>query len=701
VAYTLSFREGFLSELLALQAREQAQINAKLQALLEDPRPDGVTKKQLKYLNRQVSRLRSGDFRVFYTFDDRFVSLLKVVRRSDDTYEDDVEAENFGGPDDSVFAEAETRPESAQRSSVLAATARSFPAPLDAELLNRLRVPTQYHAALMATKNEDELLACASVPDDVLLRVHTALFERPLEQAFREKELIATEPEDLLRYRDGDLMGFLLRLSPDQEKYVAWAAQGAGATLVKGGPGTGKSTVALYRVKVILEALKREGISQPRILFTTYTNALVTFSEQLLRSLLGEENAALVEVRTADSLAMSVVFARAGAGAARVATAQELRDAMQKALTTLRPAGSSLQKRAQVNPVTRLGVDYLIEEVSTVIEGRRLKSVEDYLASKRPGRRVPLNENQRRLVWDVREAFNRELKRLGKTTFQQIRTYAAQIVEEGHGPEKYDAVVVDEAQDLDPSLLWLLASLAREPNRIFLTADANQSIYGSGFRWSDVHEWLQFRGRTGILRANFRSTKEIGQAAAHYLADGALESDAAETEYVHSGPLPVIRVVPSTEEAASLLARFFREAAREFRLPLWAGALLVPTDRVGGSLAAELTRAGVPATFMTGRDLDLGAKAVKVITLKSAKGLEFPFVGIAGFEPPYPYVKPGMPEEEVQERVTQERRTLFVAMTRAMRALMLVKSASLDSALLANFDPALWNVAPAEQSAPR
>lgn len=503
MAYTLSFREGFLSELLALKAKEQAQINAKLQALLEDPRPDGVTKKQLKYLNRQVSRLRSGDFRVFYTFDDRFVSLLKVVRRSADTYEDDVEAEHFGGPAESVFAAGEHVAPATRPGATAPPSGRPFTSPLDAELLNRLRVPAQYHPALLATRSEDELLACARVPDDVLLRVHTAIFERPLEQAFREKELIASEPEDLLRYRDGDLMGFLLRLSPDQEKFVAWAAEGAGATLVKGGPGTGKSTVALYRAKVILETLRRKGLPRPRILFTTYTNALVTFSEQLLRSLLGDD-ASLVHVKTADSIALSIVSARSGP--ARIATTQELREAMQKALTALRPAGNSLEKRAQKEPLARLATDYLIEEISTVIEGRRLKSVEDYLASKRPGRRVPLNENQRRLVWSLREAFNRELKRIGKTTFHQVRTYAAQIVEEGHGPEKYDAVVVDEAQDLDPSLLWLLTSLATEPNRIFLTADANQSIYGSGFRWADVHEWLQFRGRTGVLRSNFRST---------------------------------------------------------------------------------------------------------------------------------------------------------------------------------------------------
>jgi len=52
-------------------------------------------------------------------------------------------------------------------------------------------------------------------------------------------------PDDLLRFREGELLGFLLRLNTEQEKFVTWAVKGKGATLLKGGPGTGKSTVAL------------------------------------------------------------------------------------------------------------------------------------------------------------------------------------------------------------------------------------------------------------------------------------------------------------------------------------------------------------------------------------------------------------------------------------------------------------------------
>ncbi|MGE3342581.1 MAG: UvrD-helicase domain-containing protein [Vicinamibacterales bacterium] len=693
MSYTVSFREGFLAELLALGAKEQAQINGKLKLLLEDPRPDGATKKQLKHINRDVCRLRSGDFRIFYTFDDRFVSLLKVVRRSEDTYEGDLDAEYFGGPAEQASPQAVTmaahQPVPSEGVVDPGGTPRSLPEKLTPELLARLRVPTAHHAALARVEDEDGLLACAGVPDDVLLRVHQALFDRGLDAALEEKEFVAADVDDLLRYRDGDLLGFLLRLSAEQERVVGWALDAAGPTLVKGGPGTGKSTVALYRVRAMLQALRRSGVARPRILFTTYTNALVTFSEQLLRSLLGPD-ADCVEVRTADSLVHEIVRGRAGVQ--RVASQAELREAMQKAMAAGRPAGSSLERRARVEPLARLGPDYLIDEVSTVIEARRIETLEAYLAAARPGRRAGLTADQRTQVWAVREAFNRELTRRGRITFQQLRSWAARIVAQGAGPAPYDGVVVDEAQDLDPSVLWLLVSLAKQPNRVFLTADANQSIYGAGFRWSDVHEQLNFKGRTSVLRANFRSTREIGEAALAYLGGGQLDDDAPQPEYMHAGPLPVMRRVGTGPAEQNLIVRFVREAARSIRLPIWATAVLVPTEKAGQQLASTLAYAGLPASYMTGRDLDLSAQTVKVITLRSAKGLEFPVVVLAGFENPYPYARPGTDDAEKDERMAQERRTLFVGMTRAMRALLLAVHEDVQSDLLTGFPPELWNV---------
>ena len=136
------------------------------------------------------------------------------------------------------------------------------------------------------------------------------IFPPSLAQVMQQPVFLVEDLDDLIRYKEGELIGFLLKLSPEQERFVSWALKATGPTQVKGGPGTGKSTVALYRVRSLIEKLRSQGVSEPRILFTTYTNALVHFSEQLLQQLLGED-ACYVEVQTADKK-MSDILTRAG-----------------------------------------------------------------------------------------------------------------------------------------------------------------------------------------------------------------------------------------------------------------------------------------------------------------------------------------------------------------------------------------------------
>jgi superfamily I DNA/RNA helicase len=83
-----------------------------------------------------------------------------------------------------------------------------------------------------------------------------------------------------------------------------------------------------------------------------------------------------------------------------------------------------------------------------------------------------------------------------------------------------------------------------------------------------------------------------------------------------------------------------------------------------------------------------------VLTLKSAKGLEFPVVALAGFSNSgwYAYVPSTKSEEEREEFLDIDRRSLFVGMTRAMRALLLLVPATAHSPLLEGFDERYWNV---------
>ena len=689
-----TFKPSFLIQLLALPAKEMHQVVGKLTLLLEDPMPDGKVKKQLTHVNRDLYRLRSGYYRIFYTISDPYLSLLKLDRRDDDTYDDDLEAEFLGGfdPDFEDITDAvPARLDQFMNLQEPETNCLPLPRSVTDELLSNLLVPEEYRSHLLAMQTEDDLVGCLTVPQEYIAQIMEYMYPKPLAQVLQQPDYLLDDLDDLLRYKEGELLGFLLRLSPEQERFVSWAIRATGPTQVKGGPGTGKSTVALYRVRSLIEKLRKMGQSEPCILFTTYTNALVNSSEQLLKQLLGKD-VCYVEVQTADKK-MSDILKRAGMPKKTPNDSAIIYKIFQTALKQTRFEGNVLQQQAQQQSLERLGLDYLLEEINQVIVARQVESLQDYMHARRPGRKVRLSDMQKRGIWQVYETFQRQLKGAGVETWEQARARAETLVSKDYEFQSYDAVVIDEAQDLDPSMMRLLIKLCKDPSRLFITADANQSIYGSGFNWIDVHESLKFQGRTSVLRANYRSTREIGEAAQSYLATGILDAEPVERMYMNNGPLPVVRPVHHGIEETHLLARFLRGAARELRLGIGSCAVLCPTNETGKTIAKGLTKNGVEATFMEGRDLDLSQKGVKVLTLNSAKGLEFPIVALAGFSGSrYDYFSLAVFDEEQDEDMARSRRIIFVGMTRAMRALLVTVPFGTSSPLLTGFDEAYWNV---------
>jgi superfamily I DNA/RNA helicase/mRNA-degrading endonuclease RelE of RelBE toxin-antitoxin system len=697
-------KQAFINGLLTISPKDVQQIMAKVNLLCEDPLPDGNLKKQLRHLSGKTYRIRSGDYRILYRFDQNYVRLLTVRKRDESTYKHGVEDNDLDlaeepaeADDEALSSNGETRSwehyyGASQQPADKDNKDKLLPEPITVELLNKLNVPSVYHRRLLRLKTQDELLACPGVDEEALLRINEYMFELPLAQVEQQPDFVLNDTGDLLRYREGELLAFLLKLSPEQEKYVHWSMQVSGPTLVKGGPGTGKSTIALYRIRSLLEQLLSAGQSAPHLLFTTYTNALVKSSEQLLQQLLGE-NARYVEVRNADKLVYAILQQCGQIKGWGIAEPDQQMDTLINAIATTPSRGNTLQQQAQRQTLERLGNDYLLQELNSVIDARPICRVDDYLAAPRNGRQVRLNATQRRLVWSIYERWRDLLRASGKETWQQRRARAEALVERSTLYQHYDAVVIDEAQDLDPSLLRLLVKLCQAPNRLFITADANQSIYGSGFTWSDVHHSLKFQGRTGILRANYRSTGEIGEAAQSYLSWGTLDSEPVERRYINSGPQPVVRTVSDSEQEAQLLANFFKQACRSLRLTPGSCAVLCPTTQSGQAIAEALRAHGLEANFMKGQELDLKRSGVKLLTLKAAKGLEFPIVALAGFiSSNYPIIPYDATEEEQQELLARERRTMFVGMTRAMRALLVVLPAEIKTPLLQGFDENYWNI---------
>ncbi len=699
MSFEIIHKPTFTNQLLAIPKEFVMQILEKIEFLRDDPHPDGKQKKKLHGYKGDVYRLRSGDFRIIYIYGDAWVALLGVDSRKD-VYKgdklvaeiDEIDTSKFANLDNILSLKETPKPFTKEPSGVSTKKQSEdlLPVKITQDLLEQWLVPKEFFSTLEKCRSLDDLTT-AKIPDLIRDRLFDCIYQPNYDEVINQPSYIIST-EDLLRFKEGELVPFLLKLNSEQEKFVDWAINSTGSTLLKGGPGTGKSTVALYRVRSLINTLKKNGVSSPNILFTTYTNTLVAFSQQLLSSLLGKDFQ-YVQVKTADSIACDVI--RDVVANPNIANNTDLVKLMKTALNNAIESleGNTLQKQAQAEILKRLSVNYLLEEIGSVIEAREIKTIDEYWETPRNGRSVRLNKTQRKAIWHLYQHFSSLLAKHDLETWSQIRNKALDILRNTNNAFIYDGVLIDEAQDLEPNALRMLITLCSKPNRLFITADANQSIYGSGFKWSDVHKDLQFTGRTGILKTNHRTTQEINEAALSYLANGVMDDEPIKHSYIHSGPQPVVRAVENAKDEAMLIANFCKAAAKEYRLAIGSCAVLVPTEQVGKEIAGRLNHFGIEASFMSGKELNLTKQVIKVITLKSAKGLEFPIVTLAGFlETPFPIVSKDTPQDAMEEILGRERRTLFVAMTRAMRALLVVIPAKNNSQLLKGFDSTLWNL---------
>jgi len=524
----------------------------------------------------------------------------------------------------------------------------------------------------------------AKVPQQIVEQVLEHLFPKPADQVVQQPNLCLYDADDLIKYAEGDLLGFLLKLDSDQERYINWAL--GGPTLVKGGPGAGKSTIALYRAREYV--IRGAGT----VLFTTYTNALVRYSEQLLKQLIGELPAQ-IRVSTLDGIAVQIVQECDGQRLNIKGDSNAIKVALNQALKFFtQESKNTWEYRLLEENESGIRRDYLVEEIEWVIEGQNIQSLDDYLMVDRSGRGYRFNRNARQAMWNIYSFVGNFLSSRKLYSWGYVRSRALKLVQLGVWNKKWDTVIVDEAQDLTPTALALCIELCTNPSGVFLTADASQSIYNRGFRWKNVHAKLNLRGRTRILNRNYRSTHQIIKAATEILQNtGAGDDEVLSQTYVHSDIRPALYVCDDDEEFTGLLAEEIITSAQELRLPVSSVAILVPNHQLARDLSNWLGNLGLPARHMTSRELNLQSSEIKVLTIHSAKGLEFPIVIL-------PYVEDGIlprsletvSSDEIEQHLASERRLLFVGCTRAMRRLSVFCRSDKQSQFINDLSKDAW-----------
>src|SRR5258708_2053302 len=164
--WRITQKPDFLKALLALPPKETYQILEKINLLVQDPTPDAKVKKQLKHMNGKLHRIRSGDYRIFYTFEQPYISILAMRRRNDDTYDEDMDVEFLGGLDpyfDETQAVKAAQPDWGRILAPKETEKRQLPETITEKLLANLDVPKTCHGRVLHIQTREDLLDCSGV----------------------------------------------------------------------------------------------------------------------------------------------------------------------------------------------------------------------------------------------------------------------------------------------------------------------------------------------------------------------------------------------------------------------------------------------------------------------------------------------------------------------------------------------------------
>jgi mRNA-degrading endonuclease RelE of RelBE toxin-antitoxin system len=468
----------------------------------------------------------------------------------------------------------------------------------------------------------------------------------------------------------GSIEEWMFYLHHSQARIVRHVANGP--SRVKGGPGTGKTVAALHRARHLV----REGLAE-RVLLTTFVNVLPSVWETLLERF-APDDAERIEARTVDSIVMAIVAPVDGSP--RFISDDDRRK-LCEGLCAKQPG-----LREAIG-----GPGELKAEFDTVLGGRGIGSLDEYLAVERPGRGRRLGAEDRRAAWEAWEHYRTVLANTGQTDWALLRNRALELVREGHGP-RFDGIVVDEAQDLTAVQVELLKAIDTSPDHrnLMLVGDGQQAIYPGGFSLRSVG--LDVVGRSFLLRTNWRNTQSIADAAEALMGDlpfGDLDARLAPRPVTdlplprRRGDLPELHLVGSDEEGDDVLARLLEEALAT-HAPSEI-AVLGRTNRAWRRGELALKRLGVPSVVLKelSKTADMAPAAVRVGTFEGSKGLEFKLVILVGYRRGDWSVRafwlkdPG----DLADWEDTERRKLFVAMTRARDRLALVASPPLTDSL--------------------
>jgi hypothetical protein len=430
----------------------------------------------------------------------------------------------------------------------------------------------------------------------------------------KRRFVVVKSVDELVEILNEPLEKWRIFLHPSQASLVSRDFNGPARVL--GGAGTGKTVVAMHRVRYL--AKKMFKAPTDRILFTTYTKTLAGNIRENLKHLCGPE---IERIEVVHLHSWAVNFLRSQGVNFQIASKEEIHQCWRDAFSASGTAEWS---------------EFFIKnEWERVVQAQGISKLDDYLQIPRLGQSVRLSRPQRAAIWDIFDEYKRNLNILGKLEWidviRQTRLYLA-----GKGEIlPYRAAIIDETQDLHPEELKLIRQIVPEgANDLFFVGDAHQRIYGRPVVLGKCG--INIKGRSSKLRINYRTSEEIRNWSLAVLSshpiddlDGGVDSNQNYRSLLH-GLSPSVQCFQSLTQERKYIIDTIKSLQTD-GVNLDTICLVARTNKqLTEDYVPGLQNAHIDHLVLSPDTAENAAEGMKLATMHRVKGLEFHHVIIAG-----------------------------------------------------------------------
>lgn len=478
-----------------------------------------------------------------------------------------------------------------------------------------------------------------------------------LEQPDTLKSFVVVDGEEELRkIMAAPLEKWRVFLHPTQRKLVN--RDYSGPVRVLGGAGTGKTVVAMHRARYLASKL---GVGK-KVLFTTFTANLAADIKENLRKLCDVDTMRKIEIINFDAW-VTQYLTKNGYKASIIYDIDKIRELWERAL---------IEGQENIG----LPVDFYIDEWIRVVVPQEAFSLAKYVKASRVGRGTRLDRKKRLSVWKVVEAYMSILKEERVRDFNYAVYECAALVAQNDPDGIYKHIIVDEAQDLSDNAYKLLRTMAgtQHTNDLFIVGDAHQRIYKNKAVLSKCG--INVRGRSSILKINYRTTEEIRKAALGLL-QGITFDDLDDSTDVGDkcqslthGQYPQIKKFRDANEESNFITSEIQKLVNS-GVSASNICIVTRTNRLLDNYQTVLSAQDIKSVKISRKQSDnRNIDGVRLATMHRIKGLEFQYVFLVAVNDgivPLANTVESADEITAVENLTAEKCLLYVALTRAQK----------------------------------